>query len=74
MQDFFGSKLEVGDEVAITPHGYKHLVLGTVVTFTPKMVKVSYMQEDYRYGGCPVRSPVMILRNPTEVVKKPVVA
>ena len=67
MNDFFGNMLEIGDVVAITPHGYKHLVQGTVVGFTPKMVKVSYMRKTWRNEELTI-----INRAPDEVVKKPV--
>jgi hypothetical protein len=68
MNDFFGNMLEIGDVVAITPHDYKHLVQGTVVGFTPKMVKVSYMRRTWR----PNEEPTIINRAPDEVVKKTV--
>lgn len=71
MQDFFGNPLEVGDSVAITPHGYKHLVLGTVVGFTPKMVKVSYPRViTWRQHS----EITLINRSPNEVIKKPQIA
>lgn len=67
MQDFFGNMLMVGDQVAVTPHGYKNLVLGTVVGFTPKMVRVAYMRSRDRRDA----RPAEVLRLPTDLVKKP---
>lgn len=68
MQDFFGQELSEGDIVAVTPHGYKTLVLGTVVDFTPKMVRVSYLrQRTWRHD------PELdtVLRDPKDLVKSP---
>lgn len=65
MRDFFNNDLAVGDRVALTPHGYKSLVVGWVVGFTPQMVKVSYSRQ--RAGKDPVVSE--ILRSPKDVIK-----
>lgn len=62
MQDFFGNELAVGDRVAVTPKGYKNLMVGKVVGFAPKMVRVEYSWS----------SPAIteqVLRDPTDVVK-----
>ncbi len=42
MKDIFGYELRIGDRVAFNPPNYKGLITGTVVAFTPKMVRVSY--------------------------------
>ncbi len=42
MKDVFGYELRIGDRVAFNPPNYKGLTTGTVVAFTPKMVRVSY--------------------------------
>jgi len=42
MFDFFGSKLEVGAVVAVTPKHYRGLALGVVTGFTPQKVRVEY--------------------------------
>jgi len=49
MKDFFGNELEIGDEVAFNPPVYKGIVKGTIVKFTPKMVKVSYDPHGKQY-------------------------
>lgn len=67
MQDFFGNVLELGDEVALTPHGYKNLTLGTIVDFTPLQVRVQYD----RKLNVHVSEQVTILRYPQDLVKKP---
>jgi len=66
MRDFFNNNLAIGDRVALTPHGYKSLVIGQVVGFTPRMVKVSYAR---RIAG--KKDPVVseILRSPKDVIK-----
>lgn len=44
MKDYFGNVLEIGQEVAFV-HPYiesKRFMIGKVIDFTPKMVKVQY--------------------------------
>lgn len=48
-EDFFGQELNIGDEVAVVAKNYRHLVMGTVVGFTPKCVRVKYMNT-WNYG------------------------
>ena len=68
MNDFFGQELKIGDKVALTPHGYKNLVIGNVIGFTPQKVRISYMrQQTWRHS----MEPTEILRNPTNIVKSP---
>lgn len=43
MQDFFGSTLMMGDTVAFYAPGYRMFTTGIIVGFTPKQVRVSYM-------------------------------
>jgi hypothetical protein len=66
MRDFFNNELAVGDRVALTPHGYKSLVVGWVVGFTPQMVKVSYAR---RIAGKKDAVVSEILRKPKDVIK-----
>jgi hypothetical protein len=40
--DIFNMELFVGDEVAFNPPVYKGLVIGTIVSFSDKQVRVSY--------------------------------
>jgi hypothetical protein len=42
VKDVAGKSLSVGDAVAIAETGYRNLVIGTVVKFTPKGMKVKY--------------------------------
>jgi len=42
MKDFFGYPLLLGDTVAFNRPGYKYLVKGTIIAFTPKRVRVKY--------------------------------
>ena len=67
MKDFFGQEIKMGDSVALTPHGYKDLVMGTVIDFTPQKVRVSYMRT-HNFG---VQREDSILRDPSNLVKAP---
>jgi hypothetical protein len=42
MQDIVKQELTVGNMVVFNPPKYKGLVTGTVIGFTPKMIKVKY--------------------------------
>lgn len=43
MKDVAGHLLELGQTVALAPPGYTYsLVLGKIIGFTPKMIKVEY--------------------------------
>jgi hypothetical protein len=39
--DFFNRELNIGDTVAYCRPGYRELMLGTVLSFTPKQVRVT---------------------------------
>ena len=43
MKDFLGRDLELGDSVIVIAPGYRHFVLARVIAFTPKQVRVSFM-------------------------------
>ena len=43
MEDFFGRELSIGDVVAVEAPRYRMLVKATVVAFTPKQVRVEYI-------------------------------
>jgi hypothetical protein len=67
VQDVFGQDLNVGDKVALTPHGYKSLVVGTIVGFTAQQVRVSYERRHWRGDT----EETTILRPPGDLVKSP---
>jgi len=48
MKDFFGRELHVGDIVAFERPKYRELVLGTVMAFTPKGVRLQWTTHDDR--------------------------
>lgn len=50
MKDFLGRELELGDSVIIIAPSYRHLVLARVIGFTPKNVRVAYMN-DWNFGA-----------------------
>lgn len=43
MKDFFGNELNVGDTVAFYAPGYRMFTTGEVLEFTPKQVRVGYV-------------------------------
>ena len=43
MKDFLGRDLELGDSVIVIAPNYRHFVLARVIQFTPKQVRVSFM-------------------------------
>jgi hypothetical protein len=47
MKDIFGTKINIGDTVAFTPPHYKDLVCGKVIGFTPKMVKIQWLDRSW---------------------------
>ena len=42
MKDFVGQELAIGDYVAFSRTTYRDLVLGKIVAFTPKQVRISF--------------------------------
>lgn len=62
MKDIMGVELQVGDVVAFNPPSYKGLIMGKIIAFTPKMVRVSY-----KYSSEVSTSTVVY---PSDVVKK----
>ena len=66
MRDFFGYELAVGDRVAFILNGYRDLVVARIVAFTPKQVRVSYVNT-WNYGT-PGR-PDETLRHPKTLIK-----
>ena len=43
MKDFLGRELELGDSVIIIAPNYRHFVLARIIAFTPKNVRVAFM-------------------------------
>lgn len=50
MKDFLGKQLFEGDDVVTTPKNYRGLVKAKVVGFTPKQVRVVYIN-NWNYGN-----------------------
>lgn len=50
MKDFLGRELEIGDSVIVIQPGYRDFVLARVIQFTPKQVRVSFMNT-WNYGA-----------------------
>lgn len=44
MKDFFNQELNIGDIVAFNVPSYSFYTEGTIIGFTPKMVKISYIR------------------------------
>ena len=62
MKDIFKTELQIGDVVAFNPPSYKGLIMGKIIAFTPKMVRVSY-----KYSGRDEESTVVY---PSDMVKR----
>lgn len=64
MNDIFKQELAIGDIVAFNPPTYKGLLVGRIIAFTPKMVRVEW-NTGAKYD--PIRSTVLW---PQDTVKK----
>ena len=58
MKDFLDKEVQVGDQVIIIEPRYHNLILGSIVKFTPKGIKVkytpvgrTYIKETFVYNG-----------------------
>lgn len=63
--DFFGQEIQVGDDVAATEPHYHNIVLCKVIKFTPKGIKVEFIDPIITS-----RSRSWFVHN-TQVIKKP---
>jgi hypothetical protein len=68
MKDATGQELAIGDIVVFATYGYTTLLIGQVVKFTPKGVKVQYIKD--RYYGSTATALVVELAKPNEAVSK----
>jgi hypothetical protein len=66
MNDFQGKPLALGDQVAFPRPNYRGLTLGTVVAFTPKKIRLEYVNT-WNYGK-PGHTEYF-LTNPCDVAK-----
>lgn len=62
MRDFFNQPLEVGDIVAFIPNGYRDLVRGRIVAFTPKQVRIGWQDQYHQYEET-LRYPKVIVKD-----------
>ena len=69
MNDFVGVPLSLGDSVIFIAPRYRHLVVGKIVAFTPKNVRVSYINT-WNFGPPSVPEPlnVLVIERPTDPV------
>ena len=66
MRDFFNTELTVGDTVAFMAPGYRNLVKGTIIRFTPKMVIIEYLNNwNFSNPGYPCE----IKQTPDQIIK-----
>jgi hypothetical protein len=65
MKDFLGKNIELGASVVIAAPGYRILVKGTVVGFTPKKVYIEYIN-NWNYGAS--GRPVKVLQETRQIV------
>ena len=49
MKDKLGKELKVGDAVVFIAPGYRTLVIGTILRFTPQMAVIDYLN-DWNYS------------------------
>jgi hypothetical protein len=42
VKDYLGNVLSVGDEVVFVQQNYRNYLRGTIITFTPKFVRISW--------------------------------
>ena len=49
MKDFLGKEINIGDQVVLTAPRYRHFVKATVIAFTPKQVRVEFLNT-WNYG------------------------
>lgn len=51
MKDFINNELKIGDYVAFARNPYADLMIGKVVGFTPKGIKITRKYKDGSWGG-----------------------
>ena len=68
MEDFFGQELNIGDIVAVEAKNYRHLTEAEIVEFTPKKVRVQYLNT-WNYGKDGRLQ--QLLTYPLTLIKKP---
>jgi hypothetical protein len=61
--DLFGNHLSIGDTVGFNPPFYSGMMVGKIIKFTPKQVKIEYYDCQYRCNKTK-------LDYPSNVVKK----
>jgi hypothetical protein len=62
MKDVAKQELQVGDFVLVLLKHYRELVIATIIAFTPKQIRVSYIYQNY---------PAEYLVYPNMLVKHP---
>ena len=65
MKDFLNRELEIGDSVITIAPGYRSFVLARVIKFTPKQVRVAFMNT-WNY---PDGYYTELLQHPTQLTK-----
>jgi hypothetical protein len=66
MKDFLGRELAIGDSVIVIAPNYRHFVLARVIQFTPKQIRVSFMNT-WNYG--PEGHYTELLQSPSQLTK-----
>lgn len=64
MLDKLGNELKIGDEVIFIAPGYRMLVVGKITSFTPKMLKIEYIN-DWNYTS----KQMTLHQTPDQVIK-----
>lgn len=79
MKDFFGQELAIGDFVAFEEPKYRNLMLGIVVAFTPKKVRLLWKStrtpcslsqlgpDNVYYDRSFIADPFVLVKRPTNI-------
>lgn len=71
MKDFFGTELNIGDEVAFMEPEYRNMTLGKIVSFAPKTMLIEWVKE-WRHAVDGTKPLIKTFRAyPDQVIKKP---
>ena len=66
MNDYFGSRLEKGDIVAVSITHYAHLREGIVAGFTPKRVRLLMKPDQFMENGAATVPPERLIKKPAK--------
>lgn len=72
MKDFFGTDLNIGDEVAFMEPHYRNMVVGKIVSFAPKSMLIEWIKNhSHRLDGGPKHYVQTFRATSEQVIRKP---